>query len=249
MPLKAISDDRVILASELTDKNRHVKYLCPICKDKFITVLPKKESIINHFRHKNGHNHGEPETIQHIQLKECVFTESQKFGYQCDLEYPINLERDFITDVLISNGITKIAVECQCSLTSIDYVKSKTVFYWNSGYVPLWIFGIRWFDNAFFSERHSRGYFIQRITGIEKWLWQRGFPIFYSNGDEEFYRFNNFKFRLASGSQQMYGQELATYLGWFSISKTSLEEILNQVFLNAKGEAMLCNLSDLKESK
>jgi competence CoiA-like predicted nuclease len=228
MPLKATLDNCFVLASDLTDNNRHGNYLCPICKDKFITVMPKKASIINHFRHTNGHNHGEPETMEHIQLKECVFSESQKLGYSADLEHIINLEREYIADVLVSNDKIKIAVECQCSPPGIEYVRSKTVYYWNNGYVPIWIFGIRWFDNAFFSNKHSRGYFIQRITGVEKWLWQRGFPIYYSNGDEEFYQFNNFKFRLASHGQQANGQELASYLGWFSISKTSLAEILKQ---------------------
>lgn len=230
-PLRAYSADKQVrLAFDLTKEDRGKAYYCPICAERFRLVMPVKTNRVKHFRHINGHYHGEPESIEHLQLKEYVYNTALKLGYSANLEYVIDAGKEYIADVLVSNGKAKIAIECQCSPTGTDYVRDKTVFYWNSDYTPLWIFGIRWFDKAFFSNKHSRGYFIQRISSIEKWLWHRECPIFYSNGEEEFYRFNDFKFRMASHSQQMNGQQLSTYLGWFSISKITLQEILARTF-------------------
>jgi competence CoiA-like predicted nuclease len=232
LPLKAFTKDHDIkLARDLIPADRADIFYCPICADRFRIVVPTKTLRIKHFRHINGHYHGEPETTEHIQLKECVFNESVSMGFNSDLEHPINLERDYIADVLVTSdkNTSKIAVECQCSPASLDYVVSKTLYYVANNFIPLWILGVRWFDNAYFSKQHNRGYFIQKITGIEKWLVANNFPIYYSNGEEEFYRFNSFKYRMASHGQQMNGQLLSSYLGWFSISKITFAEMLQQI--------------------
>ena len=227
MPLKAYTENKLDkLSFSLTPEDRSNSYFCPVCDDKFLIVLPDKTQRVKHFRHTNCRSHGEPETIEHLQLKQCVFDAAKGLGLDAELEFVVDKEKERIIDVLVRKGDLKVAVECQCSQTSIDYVVSKSNFYITSGYIPLWIFGVKWFDNAYFRRSHSDGYDIQRISKIEKLFFRNKRDFFYSDGDENFFKFKDFKFRWSKGTSTLYSM----YLGWYSITQTPIEYILLNAF-------------------
>ena len=132
MPLRALLNGNDFLAFNLTEENRHQDYLCPICNKKFISVIPSYD-IIKYFRHEEGTEHfGEPETIEHLKIKQRVFFESQALGWIATLEQPIG---DHVTDVelLKTNGwgkiIGRVAVEVQCSPISYEEYEDRNSTY------------------------------------------------------------------------------------------------------------------------
>jgi competence CoiA-like predicted nuclease len=111
MPLRALIDQKEFFAWNLTESDRKKGFLCPICKRKFIIVIPKQEERIKYFRHLVGKAHQENETEEHVKGKLKIIDIASKLGLKWDLEHEIG---NHVTDVYIEDE-QPLAIEFQCS--------------------------------------------------------------------------------------------------------------------------------------
>jgi len=224
MPLRAALENQDFYAEDLEEQDRGKNFTCPFCSDVFIPVI-KTTYRIKHFRHKNGHEHWEPETREHLEMKMMVAKGAKLLGRPVQIEVPIG---NFIADLVVGG----YAVECQCSPVSFDYFKEKSCFYRSKNLIPLWIFGGKWFENTrkevlherkhaylgtkgYFKFYGEKSYYIQRINLIERYcLTIRYAHSLYYYGFNRFW-YGDFHFRKCS---KVYG--------WYRLNKISLEEIL-----------------------
>jgi hypothetical protein len=146
MPLCGLEDSKRIWADRLVDVDRNRKFICPICKDDFILVIP--DHRITHFRHRNKEDHWEPETPEHLEMKLYVQKMCGFFNIPCELEAPIEFseEVELIPDALLKWQKAKIALECQCSIVSLEDWIRKTREYLLRDYVPIWILAGQYFE-------------------------------------------------------------------------------------------------------
>ena len=139
MPLKALLDDEPFYAWDLSEADRERSFICPLCGDDFVIVLPSLD-IVKHFRHKTEREHGtEPETKTHLDMKHTIKNMADALDYDCELEARISTDDLYhIADVLIK---PKIVVECQCSKISLKEYEERTEYYHTEGYQIIWILG------------------------------------------------------------------------------------------------------------
>lgn len=140
--MKALVDGEAYYAQSLTEGERKRDFLCPVCKESFIAVIPVS-GIIKHFRHRSGQTHGgEPETETHVLMKQWVKDEAEKLGLECELEVHVVIDSKLhIADALIQGPEGKIVVECQCSSISVKDYRERTEFYQDNDYQIIWILG------------------------------------------------------------------------------------------------------------
>lgn len=226
MPLKAYSaNHEEKLAFDLTLDDRSKSYYCPICADIFRLVMPVKTLRIKHFRHTNGHNHGEPETPEHLSMKLACIESAKALGFDAEPEFIVNKERDYIADVLVKTPKFTYAIECQCANKSTEELIEKTNYYISQGYVPVWIFGGKWFDNVNNFKQHKRqgrrAYKIQRISLLETLISRNKRSLWF----QEVSITNNIcSFFTVDFKHRAYSK----YFGWYSKQKVSFETILNE---------------------
>lgn len=243
MPLRALVDNEDYFAENLCPEDKNRLFQCPFCSDHFIPVIQTVHRI-KHFRHRNGYDHWEPETREHLEMKMVIKKEGEALGFKPEVEVPIYAHNgEYIVDILMND----IAIECQCSRIKLDYFMHKNSAYKNLGLKSLWIFGGQWFDNTrrfFLHQRNNKfgfkEYPLQRIGSVERKIlgerkWKERIvseafgvpiykrveitvqkPIFYF-GEGTFW-LNYFQYRWES-----------TVYGWFKSQETSLGRILNEL--------------------
>lgn len=170
-----------------------------------MVVLPTC-NIINHFRHKNGKFHGEPETHEHIVGKKLIFDTLQLLGVTPSIEARVGKR---IADIFVKNHFI---IEFQCSPISLREFKQRTDDYHEveqSNHV-FWIFGGKYFT-------HAKGRGERRIRKIEEFVLNAvGSPhanLYYCDGINFFAANWNFKC----------GRET---LGWYNLHMHHLIKIL-----------------------
>ena len=243
LPLRALLGENSFWARDLAEFDRGKPFKCPICKEEFIVVLPRK-NIIKHFRHRSGKEHWEPETFEHLQAKMTVYEQAMSLGWEANLEEILG---PYITDVVLRRGNFSIAVECQCSSVSIDAFQSKDSFYRTRGIIPLWIFGgnywqhtkhfltwikaIRepsggyWDDKPIYETTGYKTYKIQKIKKIEQLFLSENRSLWFF-GNSQFY-IGDFNYRWNS-----------EVLGWYVLHKIPFQEILSQITWNVTDNAV-----------
>lgn len=179
MPLVALKNGVKKYAYQLEETDRHSQdYSCPICKDHFSVVLPIKDfSRIPHFRHRTEKYHGEPETQDHMNMKNYFYMTAKELGLNAELEVKIINDFTHIADVVIHYNDKKlhtkgIAIECQCSSISVDEILERNATYLFNGYTPVWVFGPDYYERAS-QEKY------QQIRKVEKELYEHHQAIFY----------------------------------------------------------------------
>ena len=242
MPLRALLDGNDFLSPNLTEENRNENYLCPICQQKFVPVIPSCD-IIKYFRHKDGTEHfGEPETLEHLKTKLRVFLEAQALGWITMLEQPI---RNHVTDVaLLKNNqwgkiINHIAVEVQCSPISYDEYKDRNSTYMCASFDNLWLFAGTHFLHIDERFEHDRGYDIQRSLRLHRRiinLYRKGCyttfqdltgldPKVYKFYSHPLYTYGKSKYYYVTNFQQRFN---ASTLGWYKKEPIALSQILSR---------------------
>ena len=137
MPLRALFDGKDFYSEDLSESHRKNIFLCPICKMRFVIVLPR-ENRIKHFRHpKGGFSHYEPETEEHLNGKKVLMEIATKLGLKAQTEVMIG---NHVTDVLI-DGDQPLAIEFQCSKCNSKEISDRTETYKKNGKATLWILG------------------------------------------------------------------------------------------------------------
>jgi competence CoiA-like predicted nuclease len=197
-----------MLADQLTKENRGNKFFCPICGDELIPVIPK-EDIIRHFRHKNNEAHGEPETPEHLEMKQIVRNVLENNGNSADVEVKIG---DNVADVLAAK--LNLVIECQCSGISISEYAKRNTTYRDNGCVCLWILGGQFYEHTW-EFKEQKDYKIQRFKKIELKI-SMSQPLIYF-GRHNFWQ---------SDLKQRYGAET---LGWYNLNRLPLAEFVNIV--------------------
>ncbi len=167
MPFVANRDETRFYAYQLEELHRHNKeFSCPICDDQFSVVLPINSGVQPHFRHLNNEAHGEPESAEHLDMKDYIRKTAQNHGFKAEWEIKISDDFSHVADVVIyfndleksmfnSNGI---AVECQCSGITVETYDERNDTYLNKGFTPWWIFGGKYSEridpDSNFEEQH-----------------------------------------------------------------------------------------------
>ena len=222
MPLRALLDKEPFLAWELTEKHRGSPFKCPICDDDMIIVLPQS-GIIKHFRHVNEEAHGEPETSEHLEMKNFIYnlllcTElEKKIGHR-------------IADVVEGD---QLVIECQCSPISQCEMREREEDYNECGYHVLWVFGGKYYQNTTKRELWYRGgnaYYIQKIGAPERYLLDNESQLLIYYHNEHFY-LGSFKFRKAG-----WYNECKT-LGWYQLRRYNSEYFERWVQKNLYGRS------------
>ncbi len=141
MPLRALLENKDFLAENLAETSRNCIFKCPNCESNLIPVIPQK-NIIKHFRHKDGHTHGEPETPEHEEGKNRLREIAESLGFEATTEYRIGKH---ITDVFVKSP-KPLAIEFQWSKCNSDEILDRNTTYTANGVTPLWILGSKFID-------------------------------------------------------------------------------------------------------
>lgn len=150
MPLRAelVDDGSTFYSFNLKEKDRDRNFVCPVCGNEMIPVLPE-EAIIKHFRHKEGEAHGEPESKTHLEAKKYFFNKLKEDNYfdSAEIEREIG---DQLADLFFIKDGKKIAIEIQCSIQGKKKFRERTEKYNSKGIYVLWIL-----YESFFPEKES----------------------------------------------------------------------------------------------
>jgi hypothetical protein len=181
LPLKALLEEKPFLAWNLTKAHRRLPFKCPHCEDDFIVVMGTIRR--KHFRHRTYKDHGtEPESENHLEMKEYFLKESDKLGYDADVEVAFTFDDELsIADVVINAEnphtplVKGIVVECQCSSIKLDELGQRNIDYMNNGLIPIWVLGGRYQDR-----RQAR----KKLTQVEEILLEKyGVLFYYDHGE------------------------------------------------------------------
>jgi len=239
VPLRALLNGNDFLSPNLTEENRNENYLCPICHQKFFSVIPSCD-IIKYFRHGDGTEHfGEPESMEHLKTKLRIFYESKALGWISALEQPID---DHVTDIELfkinqwGKITSRIAVEVQCSPISYKEYADRNSTYMYKNFDNLWIFGGTHFKHIYNSFRHKRGYQIQRSLSLHRSiinLYCNKRYIQFTNINKQtrryfchpLYTLGNSKYFFVNAFEERFS---ASTLGWYKKEPIALSQILSR---------------------
>lgn len=217
MPLRARLGKSTVWADRLTEADRGKAFRCPLCDELLIAVLPQA-NIINHFRHKSGVDHGEPETPEHLYGKTIIRDLFRSYGWQAELEVPVGRDASNIADIVAYTHQVVFAIEFQCSRISLEHFEQRNCTYEKLGLTPVWVLGNHYLVNTRqFTEwarpSRSSSYQIQRISKLETQILDRHKLCF----------FNGKNFFLA-GFKRRYK---AKYLGWYTVRHVSFPDLMH----------------------
>ena len=216
MPLRALLGKFTVWADNLTEADRGKAFRCPFCDEPLIAVLPKA-NIINHFRHKSGIDHGEPETPEHLHGKTTMRNLFQRYGWHAEIEVKVGRSAFNIADIVANKHMDIFAIEFQCSRISLDHFEQRNNRYEELGLTPVWVLGNHYFVNTSqFTDwaRPSRisYYQIQRISKLETQILERQKLCFF-NGKNFFIAWFKRRYK-------------AKYLGWYTVRHVSFTDLL-----------------------
>lgn len=153
-------------------------------------------------------------------MKQKIYDTATALGWTAKLEIQIG---EHITDVILEQkNQTPIAVECQCSQISFREYLEREQTYRKNGFNTLWIFGGPHFTRITNKIQHERGYDIQRISLIHKYILKKSLENYvesnlYTLGYDNFYQVTDFQHRFK-----------ASTLGWYHKKPVFLAEILER---------------------
>jgi len=108
---------------------------CPQCHNTMVfvdTYIKRK-----HFRHLVDHGcESEPESEEHMEMKETLFHLLEKKGYECEYEIDVGGK---VADICAIINASRLAIECQVSPVNIKDVIEKNDIYKRVGFEPRWI--------------------------------------------------------------------------------------------------------------
>ena len=127
------------------EKNNAESYRCEYCHKNVIHHKSDSGEKIGHFKHKSGESYCPnqvKETEEHIRTKLDIF-EYINSGWGNKLQW-IELEKWICNntirpDVYIETRKSKIAIEVQATVLTIDEIKRRTTNYYNNGIAVLWV--------------------------------------------------------------------------------------------------------------
>lgn len=121
---------------EAKDSLKGQEYFCPGCKKK--VILKQGRIKIHHFAHypdEDCYEYSEPETKEHLEMKELLYDMFKFYDYDIEKERWIGDQRP---DLYIPRE--SIAIECQCSPLTTETLLERTKKYTKKGIYVLWIF-------------------------------------------------------------------------------------------------------------
>jgi len=129
------------------------RFICPFCGDlvSFVSRHYRKETVMvsPHFRHKPESKCTyafEPETHEHMRMKEIMYAWLLVQGFDVDLEHKVD---KVVADVYAVKDDIKVAVEVQASYVQAERIVYKNKVYFENDIVPLWIVSrnlVKWKD-------------------------------------------------------------------------------------------------------
>ncbi len=125
----------------LPENPKQYKWECPHCNEKMMHVKESYDGKMEHFRHFSDSKciNYEPESPEHLIMKNYCYQVLANGAVKKQLEYRVG---DQIIDVFfeLETG-KKIAIECQCSVITVDKLLERTQKYTEKGFYTLWILG------------------------------------------------------------------------------------------------------------
>lgn len=127
--------------------------------------LRKSKNGLKHFYHgeKNEECGGEPESLDHLKLKNQVYQICKSDGWQAQPEYE-SPSRDWRADVFAEKDGRKVVFEIQLSIITLDVLKDREAKYRRDGIESYWILKdflkIFPYDNSKVVAGSNRGVFI-----------------------------------------------------------------------------------------
>lgn len=113
--------------------------------------IPKtSQRGLQFFAHKPGAecvHEGGPESPEHLATKAAVARAAREIGWEATIEYPAP-DRSWIADVLVSNGVRRLAVEAQWSPQSSEDFERRQARYEAAGLECFWLVPERNAGNA-----------------------------------------------------------------------------------------------------
>jgi len=133
----------IIIASQSKgqiNQLRNEAFFCPQCKERVIIRAGPK--TIPHFAHRSLTNcdHKRGEGVYHQKGKLLLYNWLKKQNIFVQLEQYIQ-EIEQIPDLLITINDKRIALEFQCSTTSVNLIKARNEGYKKANIIPIWILG------------------------------------------------------------------------------------------------------------
>lgn len=159
------------------------------------------------------------ESSEHRRMKRKIASLSECYGWEI-----LSIDEKTIgklrPDILIKKKGVKIAVECQCSELSLEEFIDRTSGYTKMGIPVFWVFGKKFFRNTYvlmewtrkrrffedwnFIDDEEYSYNIQRISLVEKYVFDNNGVIWYFDGSKFYY------------STQWNSRHGAKFLGWYN---------------------------------
>ena len=146
MPFKGIINGRTTISIDMNSDEWN-KLKIAVHSGRLSITLPccgglayQRTSLLGtkHFVHKSKYNcKWEPESADHLRMKEIIFNVCKEEGWNADPEHTFN---DWIADVFASKGNKKVAFEVQCSLQSFNRTKERQAKYIRDGVKGIWFF-------------------------------------------------------------------------------------------------------------
>jgi competence CoiA-like predicted nuclease len=187
MPLRALLNEKDFYADELTEAHRQESFLCPVCKERFIIVLPIQNRL-KHFRHPKGSkSHYEPETEEHLNGKKVLLNIATKLGFTAKTEVAIG---EHVCDVLIE-GEQPLALEFQCSKCNAKEISERTETYLRNGYLTLWILGKN-FEGDF--QKKTRTSIEREIEKIHPTLYYINNEFIVCRSNPDYYEYSHYNY-------------------------------------------------------
>lgn len=181
MPFKAVDENGIKQVSyQLSLEQYRQKWTCPNCDQPMLFV--DAELKRKHFRHKVASPcETEPETEEHLFLKEWVYDWLTNSGYKCEYEVKIG---NRIADVTFATNNNKLrVVECQVSPISSEEVYSRIYDYEINDVLEVyWI--MHPINYPGFYEQY-RKYTAYRLTEVEREFLDSSHFLYYDNIDKQ----------------------------------------------------------------
>lgn len=230
LPLRAVSGGDDFFAWDLEESYRENDFVCPICDDRLIPVIPEKD-IIKHFRHKNNEEH-KPESKAHLMGKRQIYDIIKEQHTNYDLSNTPNpvLEKkigDKIADIYVPEK--DLIIEYQCSSINTDEVNDRIANAHNNDIHLEWILG----DKYLKPNRKNNN----RITSAEIEMGMKSedgeyyYPPLYFNESYPSLIKKNFKRKFRHGGGYCKKK------GWFNIEQiyTNKKNMFSSIYFDLTG--------------
>jgi len=173
-------------------------------------------------------DYSESESFEHQKMKKEITKLARCYGWKVE-GFEISLGK-LRPDILLKKGKTRVAIECQCSLISLEEFVIRNSNYEAFGLPVFWVFGNKFLEGAqsFYEWTRKRTNFsywtpddyyeeytyeIQKISLLEKTVFEDyDGVIWYFDGTHFYYAFWKSRYK-------------AKFLGWFNVRAVSFRVV------------------------